>query len=138
VPGLVLDASVALAWALSGEVHQGRAAVVMEQLVLAGAIVPPLWHLEVANALVVNQRRGRLPADRVPLLLRRLAALPIAVDQDMTSHVWTETVTLALAQGLSLYDAAYVELAKRTGLKLATLDERLGRAELAVGVARVG
>ncbi len=110
----------------------------MEQLVLAGAIVPPLWHFEVANALVVNQRRGRLPADRVPVLLRRLGALPIAVDQGITARVWSETVALALANGLTVYDAAYVELAKRAGLALATLDERLARAALAEGVARIG
>jgi predicted nucleic acid-binding protein len=128
VSGLVLDASVALAWMLPAEVYRDRAASVIEQVVQAGAVVPPLWFIEVGNAVVVSERRGRLPAPQVPILLRHLAALPIAVDAEMTANAWTDTLAVARTHGLSLYDATYLELARRLHLELATFDAQLERA----------
>jgi len=134
----VLDASVAMAWMLPAEVDRDRAAAVMERVVLAGAIVPPLWHIEVGNALIVNERRGRLTPQQVPILLRHLAALPVSIDADMAAWVWTDAVGLARTHGLSLYDATYLELARRTRLPLATFDQRLARAAAAERLDRVG
>ena len=84
---------------------------------------PSLWRLEVANVLTVAERRGRITATDADRFLEMLARLGILIDEGNTS-TWKATLSLARLTGLSAHDAAYLELAIRGGLPLATLDER--------------
>lgn len=123
----VLDCSVAIAWVYSEEttdaVHH-----VFELLSQTGAWVPGLWRLEVANVLEMGARRGRHKIDFRDLTLADLGQLPIQVDAETDQHAWGETLVLAERHQLTLYDAAYLELAMRRNLPLATLDEDLRQA----------
>ena len=99
-----------------------------------GAIVPNLWRLEIANVLLLAERRGRLDKLGVEQRLGLLAALPISIDADTDAYAWNDTILLARAERLTLYDAAYLELAIRRDVALASLDRDLRRA--AVGHRR--
>ena len=131
---LVIDASVALAGVFGDERH-GTAWQVVERLRDAPAWVPAHFHLEVGNGLLTGLRRGRLTADQTRTAVVALGALPIEVDLDTPSRAFNECWPLAANHGLTTYDAAYLELAIRRGLPLATLDERLAHAARAAGVA---
>jgi predicted nucleic acid-binding protein len=128
----ILDGSVTLAWFFEDE-SDAYADAVQDSLTKAVAIVPALWHLEVANALLVGERRKRTTAAKVTHFLTLLSALPITVDDETAARAWSDTLALARAHSLSAYDAAYLELALRQGLPLATLDEPLREALRAVG-----
>ena len=88
-------------------------------------VVPGLWHLEIANVLLQAEKRGRITAGDVTMRLDLIAALPITTDSETTTRAWREILALARAQGLTTYDAAYLELAIRRGLPLQTKDEAL-------------
>jgi predicted nucleic acid-binding protein len=135
---LILDVSVVLAWLLPDE--RGAAAVdeVLDRVTQEGAVVPGLWRLEVANALVMAERRVRLTAAQRAAALQVLAALPVAIDGDTAARAWTDTLALADEHRLTLYDAAYLELARRLGLPLATLDRELRAAGTALGIPLLG
>jgi predicted nucleic acid-binding protein len=100
----------------------------------AQAFVPELWPLEVANALLVGERRKRSTQADTMTWLGFLASLPIAVDEETRAYAFGSTLSLARDHSLSAYDAAYLELAMRRGLPLATLDDKLKAAARAVGV----
>jgi predicted nucleic acid-binding protein len=127
---LVLDASIVGCWAFADDDHQVAAAS-LEHLRGGSAIVPALWWFEIRNVLVVNERRGRISESDTASFLRRLAALP--VEQD-TNPDEAALLTLARRHRLSVYDAAYLELALRRAAALATLDTALVRAAKAEGV----
>ena len=129
--GLVVDASVVVAWLFDDE-DEPRADRVLGQLVEDGALVPQLWHLETRNSLLTAERRGRLSAEEVKERLDALKGLPIATDEEPDLQ---SAFDLARAHGLSLYDALYLELAKRENAELATLDGPLGRAAAIEGVS---
>ena len=128
--GLVVDASIVVAWLFDDE-DEPRADRVLEQLAEDGALVPQLWHLETRNSLLTAERRGRISSEEVKERLDALKGLPIATDEEPDLQ---SAFDLARAHGLSLYDALYLELAKRRGAELATLDGPLGRAAVAEGV----
>ena len=128
--GLVVDASVVVAWLFDDEVEPW-ADRVLEQLAEDGALVPQLWHLETRNSLLTAERRGRLSPEEVKERLDALRGLPIATDEEPDLQ---SAFVLARAHGLSLYDALYLELAKRESAELATLDSSLSRAAAAEGV----
>ena len=128
--GLVVDASVVVAWLFDDE-DEPRADRVLEQLAEDGALVPQLWHLETRNSLLTAERRGRLSSGEVKERLDALKGLPITTDEDSDLQ---SAFALARVHGLSLYDALYLELAKREGAELATLDGPLGQAAVAEGV----
>ena len=131
----VLDSSVAGAWCFHDEADP-YAEAIAAQFPRVQAVVPPIWPLEIANALLMGERRKcSTPADTTHWL-RFLGALPTQVDDEPTSRVWSEVLNLARAQNLSAYDAAYLELALRRSLPLATLDDKLKDAAVAVGVAQ--
>ena len=134
MPGLVVDASVTMSWCYPDE-HSGYAYRVLEELELRQGVVPGLWALEVANALLVGERRGRLSAADVSRFLELLKALSLTVDSQTPQRAFTGALPLARAHGLSVYDAAYLELAMREGLMLATLDRNLRKAAEACRVA---
>lgn len=130
---LVLDSSVTLAWLLDDERNEAVSAL-LDHVARNGAVVPALWHLEVANSLQVAVRRGRI-ADRFRFdALADLAELGIEVDEETHIHAWNATAQLASLTGLTVYDAAYLELAQRRRLPLATLDAALVRAAIGGGV----
>ena len=98
---------------------------------------PAHWALEVCNALLVATRHGRITIQEMSELLPDLRLLPETVDHQTDAAAWSTTLDLAKAHGLTLYDAAYLELALRRELPLATLDKRLYGAAIAAGVAIV-
>ncbi len=130
---LVLDCSVAVSWLFEDEQNPGTDAL---QVLVAehGAIVPALWPLEVANVLLQAERRGRVTAPGADERLQLLASLPITIDDgDMKTGIGS-IVALARKHGLTSHDAAYLELAMRTAVPLATLDKGLRKAAEAVGL----
>lgn len=134
---VVLDSSVALAWVFSEE-RNDKADAVFEQVVAAGASVPSLWRLEVANVLEMSVRRGRVDAAFRDATLADLDLLPIRTDPETDKHAWRTTLQLAVRHKLTTYDAAYLELAMRLGLPLASLDAELRTAASAENVALLG
>jgi predicted nucleic acid-binding protein len=133
MPALVIDASVTLAWLLADE-QPAAAARVLDQIIEDGAVAPGLWPLEVGNALLMAERRGRLSSRNRTQALQSLAGLPIEIDDETTRRAWRETLALAETHRLTLYGAAYLELAQRRSLPLATLDAALRTAAETAGV----
>jgi predicted nucleic acid-binding protein len=129
----VLDGSVAMAWCFHDE-KDPYADAIAGLFPGIQAFVPSLWPLEVANALLMGERRKRSTQADTVNWLAFLNSLPITVDDETTARAWGDTLGLARSQNLSAYDAAYLELALRRGLPLATLDEKLKDAAKAVGV----
>lgn len=133
---LVLDASVALAWIFPDE-QDPMADSVLERIG-DGAAVPSVWILEVLNALLVGERRGRITQADVATSVALLGDLPIEPRTSSLIGEGVHTLELARAHNLSTYDAAYLELATRLGLPLATLDGRLRAAAEAIGIDLIG
>jgi predicted nucleic acid-binding protein len=104
----------------------------------AGAVAPPLWRLEVANVLEMNVRRGRHGRDFRDTNLLDLTQLRIRIDTDCEKFLWGATLELAERHRLTLYDAIYLELAKRLSLPLATLDRQLRSAATMEQVVLLG
>lgn len=130
----VLDGSITMAWYFQDE-RNDYADAVRDGMDRSQAVVPSLWPLEVANTVVMGERRKRSTPAQAATWLGFLGVLPIVVDGETTARAWGETLGLARAHNLSAYDAAYLELAMRRGLPLATLDEKLKAAAAAVGVS---
>lgn len=130
--GFVLDNSIAMAWSFEDEASD-YADAALDRLAHTSALVPVLWPLEVANALLMGERRGRSTEAETRRWLAILASLPITIDPDSNANVWSDTLTLARGHGLTAYDAAYLELDIRRGLPLATIDKKLKKAAEAVG-----
>jgi predicted nucleic acid-binding protein len=93
-----------------------------------------LWPLEVANAVLMGERRQRSTEAQAAKWFGYLRSLPIAVDDATNDRAWGEVLSLARTHRLSACDAAYLELALRRGLPLATLDDQLKAAATALGV----
>ncbi len=124
---LVLDTSATLAWVYLDEASLPIREV-FDRVNESGAWVPSLWRLEIANVLEMGVRRSRHDAGFRDATLADLALLPIHLDPDTNEHAWGATVRLAVQHRLTVYDAAYLELALRRGLPLATLDQELRAA----------
>jgi predicted nucleic acid-binding protein len=128
---LVIDTSVTMAWCFEDETSADTEAV-LERLRQEEAVVPSVWELEVTNVLLVAERRKRVSEAQATRFLSLLTQLPIRVDVSPTD------LTAVLAAGrrhrLSAYDAAYLVLAERHGIPLATLDEKLAAACRDAGV----
>lgn len=135
--GLVIDSSIAIAWCFPDE-RDTYSQSVLNALASRQAIVPDLWHLEVANTLIVGERRERSTQANTVTWLGFFNSLPIIVDEQTKAHTFGDTLSLAREHGLSVYDATYLELAMRRGLPLATLDDKLKTAATAVGVPLYG
>jgi predicted nucleic acid-binding protein len=134
---LVLDSSATLAWIYAYETTDAVRQT-FEIVAEEGALVPALWRLEVANSLTVAVRRGRIDVALRNAALADLALLDIAIDPHTDAHSWTTTLHLADRFRLTLYDAAYLELAHRRSLPLASLDDDLRAAGHALGIALLG
>lgn len=128
---IVLDNSVVLSWCLQDEAEQ-LAEQAMRRVIEYGAIVPGTWRYELRNALVVNERRGRLSAADTAATLADRRQMRIAIDQ---THDEGVVIALAREHNLSVYDAAYLEVALRHTLPIASLDQRLLQAALALKIS---
>ena len=122
-----------MAWGFEDEADE-YAEAILERMPDLQAYVPTLWPLEVANALLVGERRRRIATADTARFIAILGAFPITVDDETVAHAWADTMHLARAHNLSSYDAAYLELAVRLGLPLAALDGKLKTAAAAMGV----
>jgi predicted nucleic acid-binding protein len=135
--GLVIDASVALAWCFQDEASD-YADDVLVALEGHPVLVPALWPIEITNALLVAERRKRVKESAIRRFVELLEGLTIV----MTSQSITESVAnilpLAREYGLSAYDAAYLHVALRHGATLATLDNSLQKAGRKAGVRIFG
>lgn len=127
----VLDASVALAWCFEDEATSQTEAV-LDRLAEDSAVAPSLWELEVVNVLLLAERRGRLTESQAARFVALLSQLPIHIS---SAHADMGAVLAAgRHHGLTAYDAAYLVLAEREGIALATMDGRLRAAAQAAGV----
>jgi predicted nucleic acid-binding protein len=129
----VLDSSVTLAWAF-GDQGDHYTEGVLAALLEGEALVPALWVLEVANGLFVAERRQRLSTADADSFAKNLMALPIRLDESDSPQGVGHILTLGRTHGPTVYGAAYVDLALRLGLPLATKDETLRSAARKSGV----
>lgn len=130
---IVVDNSIVMCWCLADE-SEPVADRAMQRVVNDGAVVPGIWWYELRNALVINERRGRLDTADAAAILTDLREMSIAIDRN---HDDDGLMALARRLGLSVYDAAYLEVALRRGLPMASLDQQLRQAAAACGVALV-
>lgn len=132
---VVIDASMTMAWCFEDEATPGSDAVLQR---LGGdiGVVPSLWPLEVANVLLVAERRGRLTEAQTARFMELLSQLPIEVDADAADI--DGVVEVGRRHDLSAYDSAYLLLAERRGIDLATRDRRLASAARVAGVVVTG
>lgn len=133
----IVDASVTLAWCFSDETS-AVADLALDRLEHDEAIAPGIWPLEVANGLRTAERRGRLALADLPRVRDLLLSLPVQVEGVELGAALGEVSEIARSLQLTAYNAAYLALAARRGLALATVDDRLRRASVAAGVALLG
>jgi len=133
----VLDASVALLWLVpeTNEAGVAYATATLKALKESQALVPSLWALEAANVVAKVESKGIVTQADSQRFITLLGRLNIVTDQATATRALGETLNLARRYKLSAYDAAYLELALRAGLALATLDADLVKAATATGVA---
>jgi predicted nucleic acid-binding protein len=132
----VLDASLTLSWCFADETTPYSRGV-LAFLETTHALVPAIWPFEVANVLALAERRHRITNDGIADFLHKLGRLPIQVERRQALWLWQTILPLAREHRLSGYDAAYLELAKREGMGLATLDQDLRAAGQTLGVPLV-
>ena len=126
----VLDSSVTIAWVL-GDEPSTLADAILEEVTAIGGVAPALWWVEVRNALVIAERKGRLTQEDTAAAVRAIDALGVHLDQAPDSD---SLLRLARTHGLTAYDAMYLELSIRQQRPLATLDRKLSAAAQAEGI----
>jgi predicted nucleic acid-binding protein len=131
--GIVIDASVALAWCFPDEASDYADGVL---LALEGrtALVPPIWSVEITNALLVGERRKRIRPPEARRFVELLKGLSILEDTQPFADTMSNILPLAREHDLSAYDAAYLDVAVRQGAPLATLDAALQKAGRTAGI----
>jgi predicted nucleic acid-binding protein len=130
---VVIDSSMALTWCFEDEAS-AQSDAIFERVRDDGAVVPSLWHLELANVLLQAEKRGRIAPRDVATRLKLISELPITTDRETPMRAWREVIALARTENLIAYDAAYLELAIRRDLPLSTRDDALIAAARRVGV----
>jgi predicted nucleic acid-binding protein len=131
----VLDNSVTMRWFFDGGNHPYADAVLFDLMSSTGeAVVPVLWCYEVSAVLARAHSKGAIPVQDASDFIDDLQALPIHVDDESEKHIFRDVHQLAIAYRLTSYDAAYLELALRRNLPLATLDDELKIAAASAGV----
>lgn len=133
----VLDASVAIAWCFADEASAATDAL-LDRLADEEAVAPALWPLEVANALAMAERRGRLSGAGLSRSVKLLQSLAVEIDDEAHTRAFRDLLHLAQSERLTVYDAAYLELALRRGAPLATKDVELRKAAARLGLALLG
>ena len=130
----VIDSSTALAWGLPDETSEDAERFLSRMSTGDTIWVPALWWYEIANALLMAQRRKRLTEAARMRLVELYRKLPVQTDMVLDSDIVGRFHALAIAHNLTAYDAAYLELAQRRGLGLATMDRRLRLVAQRAGV----
>ena len=130
----VLDASIALAWCFDDEATPETTAL-LDRLTTEVAYVPELWSLELGNILIGALKRKRITPAKVAEFFAMLDIINIRIDKETANRGFHEIFSLAQSQSLTTYDAAYLELAMRLGLPLATKDIALRNAAILLGVS---
>lgn len=130
---LVLDGSAALAWCFEDEETESTRRL-RNDVRARGAVVPRLWRLEIVNALLSAEAARRLMASQTTSIVNLLLEMPIVIDDETDHRAFADTLHIARANKLTAYDSAYLELALRRALPLATLDRDLARAARRNGV----
>ncbi len=133
----VLDASVALAWCFADEASPTTDAL-LDRLADEEAVAPALWPLEVVHALIMAERRARLSVAGLIRSVKLLQQLAVEIDEEGHHRAFQDLLNLARSERLTLYDAAYLELALRLGVPLASKDTRLRNAAARLGLALLG
>ncbi len=128
MPAFVPDASVTLPWCFGDERTSYTEALLDRLIEGEEVIVPSHWPAEILNSLVQAKKRGRVPEEKVQGFLRDLSSFHILIDNERSLTVWERVRSLAETHRLTAYDAAYLELAQRTSVPLATLDRDLQKA----------
>jgi predicted nucleic acid-binding protein len=136
---LVLDASIALAWIFKRTLAEERSLAdsLLDPSFAWQFLVPPLWHLEVANGLLVARRRQLVQEAQAVGFLENLYGLPITTDRTDPGLQGRQAFSRGQAAGLTAYDACYLDLALRQGAALATFDRQLAAAARQVGAQLV-
>jgi len=134
IEAFVVDASVGFAWVYPSQASDATNALLADVEAGATIVAPPLWFLEVANGLLAAQRRKLLTGPERKSALEMLSALRVIVDEHSTLAAFHQTSALAEKHGLSVYDAAYLEVALRQRLPLGSRDGALRRAAKLIGV----
>ncbi|MBX3381601.1 MAG: type II toxin-antitoxin system VapC family toxin [Phycisphaeraceae bacterium] len=133
----VLDCSTTLTW-LFDEEATPETGELLSRLQEEAAVVPGLWMLEIANALAMAEKRKRSTPAQSDKFLKMLSALDIDVDHEFASRAFGPLLSLCRAHGLTSYDAAYLDLAARRRLPLATMDKQLATAARKLKIAVLG
>jgi predicted nucleic acid-binding protein len=133
VSGLVVDSSAALSWCFPGEAAPDTD-MLLDRVRDEGGIVPDLWHLELANVLVNAERAKRIGMNQIAIFLDLIRKLPISADTQASARAFDTILDLARYERLTTYDAAYLDLALRRNLPLATKDKNLSLAAKRNGV----
>jgi predicted nucleic acid-binding protein len=131
---VVIDNSVVIAWCFPDEKNSYAMKVLRTLASSCAIIVPALWTFEAANAFLVGERKKRSTATDTSAWTQFLAALPITIDNQNSGRLFNDILNVARIHNLSAYDAAYLELAMRKTIPLATLDGKLKTAAQAAGV----
>jgi predicted nucleic acid-binding protein len=134
---LVLDDSATAAWLHPEEVTPALVGL-FNEIADSYVWVPNLWHLEIANIFHMRVLKGKYPARERDEYLAAVAKLRVRVNEDTSLFAWQKTLELAKSHRLTLYDAAYLELAIRRDVPLATLDRDLRAAATREGVPLLG
>lgn len=129
----VLDTSVTISWCFHDEANS-YADAVLDSLSKHDALAPGIWPLEVGNVLLAAEKKTRISPPDSLHFLNLLASLPIHVENLTAQRMLDAVFLLAREQGLSSYDAAYLDLAIQNGLQIATLDQSLQEAAARKGV----
>lgn len=132
-PLFVVDCSVIMAWLFADE-ENAFAEALLERLRDGSALIPDLCHLETANVLLLAERKKRITRAQTAQLMTLLQELPLLTDEEPAAKRAEQIISLGRDYGLTAYDAAYLELALRASLPLATLDERLRQAANSAGL----
>jgi predicted nucleic acid-binding protein len=122
-----------LSWCFKNEATEASDRV-LERLADEAASVPVIWHLEVANVLALSERRRRITPAASTEFIAMIETLTIVVDDETPSHAFGRVLDLAREERLTAYDAAYLELAMRLGIPLASKDNDLCDAAERLGV----
>ena len=129
----VLDASMAISWCFKDEVTK-RSISILERTIDLGCWVPQLWHLETSNVLLQAYRRGRATSTDLENALTLLSGLPIETDVGTEERVYSYIFFIARNEGLTTYDATYVDLALKMQCPLATNDKAIIRVASKLGI----
>ena len=133
----IIDCSLTMSWCFSDE-STPASAEIQDRLAEETALVPAHWFLEVANVLAMAEKRKRITPAKSTEFLTLLKTLDFEVDDDATGRAFGYILPLSRAHRLTSYDAAYLDLALRRGLPLATLDDDLQAAARKLGIEALG